>query len=93
MLFLISSRSTSPRSTRRSKDWTLAKFRPLNPGKKDKLVFDGNCKMAIKEFYKQIYAVDEATNSAIRAKAYAESLIFFRAFGAYGSASAIRKSF
>lgn len=74
-------------------DWTLAKFRPLNPGKKDKLVFDGNCKMAIKEFYKQIYAVDEATNSAIRAKAYAESLIFFRAFGAYGSASAIRKSF
>ena len=48
--------------------------------------------MAIKEFYKQIYAVDEATNSAIRAKAYAESLIFFRAFGAYGSASAIRKS-
>jgi fructose-bisphosphate aldolase class II len=72
-------------------DWTLEKYRPLNPGKKDRQIFDGNCKMAIKEFYKQIYSVEEATEQAMVAMAYAESLLFFRAFGAYGTASAVRK--
>jgi len=73
-------------------DWTLAKYRPLNPGKSDRQVFDGNCKMAIKEFFKDLYSLDEATEHAIRSMAYAESLVFFRAFGAYGSASLVRKS-
>ena len=73
-------------------EWTLQKYRPLNPEKKDKQVFDGNCKMAIKEFFKQIYSVDEETNNAIRAKAYAESLVFFRAFSSYGTASLVRKA-
>ena len=73
-------------------EWTLEKYRPLNPGKKDRQVFDGNCKFAIKEFFKEIYAVEDATNEAIRAMAYAESLIFFRAFGSYGSASLVRSS-
>ena len=73
-------------------DWTLEKYRPLNPGKKDNQIFDGNCKMAIKEFFKEIYSVDEETNRAIRARAYAESLVFFRAFGAYKTASLIKKS-
>lgn len=73
-------------------DWTLEKYRPLNPGKKDRQIFDGNCKMAIREFYKEIYAVDEETNTAMQAMAYAESLVFFRAFGSYGSATVIRKS-
>ena len=48
--------------------------------------------MAIKEFYKEIYAVDEETNKAIRAMAYAESLVFFRAFSSQGSASLVRKA-
>jgi fructose-bisphosphate aldolase class II len=74
------------------RDWTLQKYLPLNPGKKDKQVFDGNCKMAIKEFFKQIYSVNEETNQAIRAMAYAESLVFFRAFSSYGTASLVRKT-
>ena len=73
-------------------EWTLQKYRPLNPGKKDKQVFDGNCKFAIKEFFKQIYSVEEDTNEAILAMAYAESLVFFKAFSAYGSASLVRKA-
>jgi fructose-bisphosphate aldolase class II len=73
-------------------EWTLEKYRPLNPGKKDRQVFDGNCKMAIKEFYKEIYAVDEGTKKAIEAMAYAESLVFFRAFSSQGSASLVRKA-
>jgi fructose-bisphosphate aldolase, class II len=80
-----------PALYRNIQDWTLEKYRPLNPGKKDLQIFDGNCKFAIKEFYKEIYSVSEETNRAIRARAYAESLVFFRAFGAYHTASLIRK--
>jgi fructose-bisphosphate aldolase class II len=73
-------------------EWTLTKYRPLNPGKKDKQIFDGNCKFAIKEFFKELYAVSSDTEQAIEAMAYAESLVFFRAFSAYGSASLVRKA-
>jgi fructose-bisphosphate aldolase class II len=58
----------------------------------DKQIFDGNCKFAIKEFFKELYAVDHTTEQAIQAMAYAESLVFFKAFSSYGSASIIRKS-
>ncbi|HEX3002395.1 MAG TPA: class II fructose-bisphosphate aldolase [Methanoregula sp.] len=73
-------------------DWTLEKYRPLNPGKSDRQIFDGNCKMAIREFFKDLYSLDEKTEHAIQSMAYAESLVFFRAFGAYGSASLVRKA-
>ena len=73
-------------------EWTLEKYRPLNPGKKDDRIFDSNCKFAIKEFYKDLYAVEETTEQAIQAMAYAESLLFFRAFSSYGSASLVRKT-
>ena len=73
-------------------EWTLGKYRPLNSGKTDKQIFDGNCKMAIKEFFKELYAVDSTTEDAIEAMAYAESLVFFRAFSSYGTASLVRKS-
>ncbi|MDD5143681.1 class II fructose-bisphosphate aldolase [Methanoregula sp.] len=73
-------------------DWTLEKYRPLNQGKSDCQIFDGNCKMAIKEFFKDLYSLDEKTEHAIQSMAYAESLVFFRAFGAYGSASVVRKA-
>lgn len=73
-------------------DWTLEKYRPLNAGKSDRQIFDGNCKMAIKEFFQDLYSLDEKTEHAIQSMAYAESLVFFRAFGAYGSASFVRKA-
>jgi fructose-bisphosphate aldolase class II len=73
-------------------EWTLENYRAKNPGKKDSQIFDGNCKFAIKEFFKEIYAVEEDTEQAIRAMAYAESLIFFKAFSSYGTASLVRKS-
>jgi len=72
-------------------DWTLETYRPKNAGKKDKQIFDGNCKMAIKQFYKEIYAVGEETQAAVRARAYAESLVFFKAFNSYGTAAAVKK--
>jgi fructose-bisphosphate aldolase, class II len=81
-----------PELYRNIQEWTLEKYRPLNPGKTDRQVFDGNCKMAIKEFFKDLYSLDAKTEHAIQSMAYAESLIFFRAFGSYGSASLVRKS-
>ena len=72
-------------------EWTLDKYRAANPGKKDRQIIDGNCKFAIKEFFKEIYSVDEDTEKAIQSMAYAESLVFFRAFSSYGSASLVRK--
>jgi fructose-bisphosphate aldolase class II len=74
------------------REWTLEKYRPANQGKKDSQIFDGNCKFAIKEFFKEIYSVEEGTERAIRAMAYAESLVFFKAFSSYGSASRVRKN-
>jgi len=73
-------------------EWTLEKYRALNPGKKDSQIFDGNCKFAIKEFFKELYAVEEDTEQAIQAMAYAESLVFFKAFSSFGSASLVRKA-
>lgn len=73
------------------REWTLAKYRPANPGKKDGEVFDGNCKNAIREFYKELYSLPEETERAIRAMAYAESLVFFKSFGSAGTASLVRK--
>ena len=73
-------------------EWTLEKYRAKNPGKKDSQIFDGNCKFAIKEFFKEIYAVEEDTEQAIRAMAYAESLVFFKAFSSSGTASLVRKA-
>jgi fructose-bisphosphate aldolase class II len=72
-------------------EWTLENYRAKNPGKKDSQIFDGNCKFAIKEFFKELYSVEEDTEQAIQAMAYAESLIFFKAFSSFGSASLVRK--
>ena len=73
-------------------EWTLGKYRAANPGKKDSQIFDSNCKFAIKEFFKELYAVEEDTEQAIQAMAYAESLVFFKSFSSYGSASLVRKA-
>ncbi len=75
---------------REIRDWTIQKYKPANPGKKDSQVFDGNCKFAIREFFSEIYSVDDETKRAITAMAYAESLTFFRAFSSAGTAALAR---
>ncbi|OPY38490.1 MAG: tagatose-bisphosphate aldolase [Methanoregula sp. PtaU1.Bin051] len=80
-----------PALYRNIQEWTLEKYRPANPGKKDRQIFSGNCKFAIKEFFKEIYSVEEQTDKAIRAMAYAESLVFFRAFSSAKTASLVKK--
>jgi fructose-bisphosphate aldolase class II len=71
-------------------DWTVDTYGPKMPGKKDTEVFGKSSKMAIKEFFKDIYSIHDDTVQAIEAMAYAEALTFFKAFSAGGTASIVR---
>ena len=73
-------------------DWTIDTYGPKMPEKKDVEVFGKNSKLAIKEFFKDIYSVHDDTVAAIEAMAYAESMVFFKAFSAAGTASVVRDS-
>ncbi|MFH1285803.1 MAG: class II fructose-bisphosphate aldolase [Candidatus Micrarchaeota archaeon] len=58
----------------------------------DEEIFGKYGKNAIKPFYGKIYAMKKETERALEARAYADALVFFRAFGAEGSAEIVRKS-
>ncbi|MHA1784073.1 MAG: class II fructose-bisphosphate aldolase [Candidatus Helarchaeota archaeon] len=61
-------------------DWTLSEAKKRGEAKPDTVIFGKNSKYAIKKFFKEIYAVDEETQEALKATAYSEALKFFRAF-------------
>jgi fructose-bisphosphate aldolase class II len=71
-------------------DWTLETYGPKNPGKSEKEIFGKNSKLAIKEFFDQIYSVSDTTVNALEARGYAEALMFFQAFGSPGKAKLIQ---
>jgi fructose-bisphosphate aldolase class II len=71
-------------------DWTLETYGPQNPGKSEKEIFGKNSKLAIKEFFDQIYSVSDTTVNALEARGYAEALMFFQAFGSPGKTKLIR---
>lgn len=73
-------------------DWTIETYRPKMQGKKDVEIFGKSSKMAIKEFFKDIYNIHDDTIQAIDAMAYAEALTFMKAFSSGGTASKIRKN-
>jgi len=60
---------------------------------KDKLieVFGKNSKYAIKQYFNEIYAVDEDTQEALKAIAYSEALKFLRAFNSKDTVKALKK--
>ncbi len=70
-------------------NWTLDTYREKTPDKSDKEIFGKNSKLAIKEFFDQIYSVSDDTINALEARGYAEALMFFKAFGSPGKASLI----
>jgi fructose-bisphosphate aldolase class II len=59
-------------------------------GKTDVENFGKSSKFAAKQFFDEIYAMDAATEAALEAWTYAESLKFFFAFKAHGSAQKVR---
>lgn len=72
-------------------NWTLENY--ADPKKKDLEIFGKNSKHAIKEFYDEIYNMDEECKKTIEEKAYQEALKFFDAFGAYGVPILLEKNY
>ncbi len=59
--------------------WTIENYR--KEGVSEAETFAKSSKYAIKEFFNELEKLDEDTRKAIRAKAYAEALMLFKAFG------------
>jgi len=59
--------------------WTIQNYG--QEGAPETKVFAKNSKYAIKRFFNDLENLDDETRRAIRAKAYAEALTFFKAFG------------
>jgi len=75
-------------------NWTLSEYRDEAAKKgitKNDEIFGKYSKFAIKEFKDRIYnGVSDETKEALEAKAYAEAMMFFKAFGAVGTADKIK---
>jgi fructose-bisphosphate aldolase class II len=74
-------------------NWTLNEYRDEATKKgitKNDELFGTYSKFAIKEFKDRIYSVSDETEHALEAKAYAEAMMFFKAFGAVGTADIVR---
>ena len=72
--------------------WTLKAYRDEAVKKgitKDGEIYGKYSKFAIKEFKDRIDIVSEETKDMLEAKAYAEAMMFFKAFGAVGSADKV----
>ncbi|HUV79920.1 MAG TPA: class II fructose-bisphosphate aldolase [Candidatus Bathyarchaeia archaeon] len=75
-------------------NWTLSEYRDEAAKKgitKNDEIFGTYSKFAIKEFKDRIYNVSEETKEALEAKAYAEAMMFFKAFGAVGTADKVKE--
>lgn len=71
-------------------NWTLENYQ--DPKKKDLEIFGKNSKHAIKEFYDEIYNMDEECEKTVEEKAYQEAIKFFDAFNAEGTAKMVREN-
>ncbi|MCL7401945.1 MAG: class II D-tagatose-bisphosphate aldolase, non-catalytic subunit [Thaumarchaeota archaeon] len=59
--------------------WVIEKYR--KEGVPEIEVFTENCKHALKEFFDELEKISDETKEAIRAKAYADTLLHIKAFG------------
>jgi fructose-bisphosphate aldolase, class II len=71
-------------------NWTIKTH--AKPGKSDIEIFGKNSKLAIKEFYNELYDLNENTLDIIEEKAYNDALKFIDAFNSKGTAEIVRKS-
>ena len=70
-------------------DWTITNYSA--EGKSDVETFGKNSKFAIKEFFKELYSLDDETVSVLEDRAYEEAGEFIRAFKSEGSAEIVRE--
>jgi len=71
--------------------WAIESFGERTPGKKNNEIFGLFGKFAIKQFFDEIYGMDGDTLEALESMAYAEALVFFRAFNSKGTAELVRR--
>ncbi len=64
-------------------DWTLKEGKKRDSKDPDAIIFGNKSKFAIKQFFNEIYAVDEDTQEGLSAIAYSEALKFLRAFNSH----------
>lgn len=74
------------------RNWTLDTYRKEAPKKSDNEIFGKYSKFAIKEYFDRIYSIHKDTKNAIEAMAYAETLVFLKAFKAEGTAQIVRNA-
>lgn len=72
------------------REWTVGKYQDKLPGKSHNEVFGKYAKMAIKQYYKQMHVLSDEFERACEALAYAETLIWLRAFSGVGTARKVR---
>jgi fructose-bisphosphate aldolase, class II len=70
-------------------NWTIKTH--AKPGKSDIEIFGKNSKLAIKEFYDELYDLNKETLHIIEEKAYNDALKFIDAFNSKGTAEIVRK--
>ena len=70
--------------------WAIETHRAQAPGKKNNEIFGKFGKFAIRQFFHEIYDMDGDTLEAVESMAYAEALVFFRAFNSKGTAELVR---
>ncbi len=70
-------------------DWTITNHSA--EGKRDIEVFGKSSKFAIKEFFSELYSLDDGVVSVIEDRAYEEAGEFMRAFKSEGSAEIVRE--
>jgi len=68
-----------PELFKRIRQWTLEKYG--KEGVPEAVTFTQKSKYAIKPFFQDLERLSEETKRTIRARAYAEALMFFKAFG------------
>jgi len=79
---------TRPELYEKAWKWTIENYH--KEGKSEEETFGKNVKRAAKEFFDEIYDMDEDTEKIIEAWTYSEALKFFFAFKAAGSAQKVR---
>jgi fructose-bisphosphate aldolase class II len=75
---------------KRMRTWVIETYQEKAPGLAQELIFGKFGKFAIKQFFDEIYSVDEDTIEAMESIAYAEALVFFKAFNSKGTARLAR---
>lgn len=70
--------------------WVIQNYKKY--GLTEEQAFGKYAKFATKEFFDKIYSLDEGTEYALESAAYAQAILFMKAFRSEGTASIVRKT-